>query len=177
MSQAWEPSRGAGTGLKGPKGRALTRPVGPEGSCALRPLSGPVSRTTSETWDTRSQAEPLLPSGRLPAGSSLHPTGRETEAQMTNIPASRSEPAPGVPPPGLGPPLCRVGNRGHTGAPWGCPLPGPGHPAGDPRLYHPSPGGQMGGPSVDPLATPYPTAGRSRELVAKGLEEPRPSQT
>ena len=32
----------------------------------------------------------------------------------------------------------------------------------------------MGGPSVDPLATPYPTAGRSRELVAKGLEEPRP---
>ena len=27
---------------------------------------------------------------------------------------------------------------------------------------------------MDPLATPYPTAGRSRELVAKGLEEPRP---
>ena len=119
MSQAWEPSRGAATGLQGPEGRALTRPVGPEGSCALRPLSGPLSRTTSETWDTRSQAEPLVPSGRLPAGSSLHPTGRETEAQMTNIPVSGSEPAPGAPPPGLGSPLCGVGNRGHTGAPRG----------------------------------------------------------
>ena len=27
---------------------------------------------------------------------------------------------------------------------------------------------------MDPLATPNPTAGRSRELVDKGLEEPRP---
>ena len=27
---------------------------------------------------------------------------------------------------------------------------------------------------MDPLATPYPTAGRSPELEAKGLEEPRP---
>ena len=27
---------------------------------------------------------------------------------------------------------------------------------------------------MDPLATPNPTAGRSQELVDKGLEEPRP---
>ena len=76
VSQARGPSRGAGTGLKGPEGRALTRPVGPEGSCALKLLSGPLSRTTSETWDTRSRAEPLMPSGRSPSGL-ITPTHRE----------------------------------------------------------------------------------------------------
>lgn len=114
---------GLGTQQRGRDGAQRTRGLSPDQTCGsrrqLRPeaTERPPVQTTPETWDTHSRVEPLTPSGRLPASSSLHLTGRETEAQITNIPASGSEPAPEVPPPGLGPPLCGVGNQGHTGAP------------------------------------------------------------
>ena len=72
---------GPGTQQRGRDGAQRARRPSPDqtcgsrGSCALRLLSGPLSRTTSETWDTRSQAEPLTPSGR-PSGL-ITPTHRE----------------------------------------------------------------------------------------------------
>lgn len=127
---------GLGTQQRGRDGAQRTRGPSPDQTCGSRrqlhpeATERPLSRTTFETWDTRSRVEPLTPSGRLPVSSSLHLTGRETEAQMTNIPASRLEPAPGVPPTSLGPPLCGVGNQGHTGAPRGLPSARPWTPRG-----------------------------------------------